>query len=107
MNVKSLGAAIPSRIERTNAVGQPFKLHTERSSQLRDDWADIDLQAGTVRVHRAVVEGEEKGTKTRAGVRTIPLLLAARQALEDQRQRTEKAGGRVFMNPRNDKEWTD
>lgn len=70
-------------------------------------WADIDLQARTVRVHRAVVEGEEKGTKTRAGVRTIPLLLAARQALEDQRQRTEKAGGRVFMNPRNGKEWTD
>lgn len=64
------------------------------------EWPDVDLQARTVYVHKAVVEGEEKGTKTRAGIRTLPLLPAARQALEDQRQRTEKAEGRVFLNPR-------
>lgn len=86
-----------------------FWVHTGiRTSELVAlSWPAVDLVAGTAHIHMAVVEGEEKGTKTRAGVRTIPLLLAARQALEDQRQRTEKAGGRVFLNPRTGKEWTD
>lgn len=86
-----------------------FWVHTGiRTSELVAlSWSAVDLVAGTAHIHMAVVEGEEKGTKTRAGVRTIPLLLAARQALEDQRQRTEKAGGRVFLNPRTGKEWTD
>ncbi|RQO57062.1 site-specific integrase [Variovorax sp. KBW07] len=70
-------------------------------------WRDVDLVAWTIYVHTAVVEGEEKGTKTKAGIRTIPLLPAAQQALEDERQRTEKADGRVFLNPRTGKEWTD
>jgi integrase len=70
-------------------------------------WPDVDLAAHTAHIHKAVVEGEEKGTKTRAGIRTLPLLPAARQAIEDQRQRTQAAGGRVFLNPRTGKEWTD
>lgn len=70
-------------------------------------WPDVDLKAGTIRVHRAVVEGAEKGTKTKAGTRVVPLLLAARQAIEAQRQHTQVAGGRVFLNPRTGGEWTD
>ncbi|MGB3069779.1 MAG: tyrosine-type recombinase/integrase [Ottowia sp.] len=70
-------------------------------------WKDVDLEAGKILVHRAVVEGAEKGTKTKAGKRELPLLTAARQALEDQRSRTQLAGGRVFLNPRTKGEWTD
>lgn len=70
-------------------------------------WPDVDLKAGTIRVHRAVVEGAEKGTKTKAGTRVVPLLPAARQAIEAQRQHTQVAGGRVFLNPRTGGEWTD
>lgn len=70
-------------------------------------WGDLDLGAWTAHVHRAVVEGAEKTTKTKAGIRTLPLLPAARQAVEDQRQRTQLAAGRVFLNPRTGKEWTD
>lgn len=70
-------------------------------------WADVDLGAWTANIRKAVVEGIEKTTKTKAGIRTLPLLPAARQALEDQRQRTQLAGGRVFLNPRTGKEWTD
>jgi integrase len=35
------------------------------------------------------------------------LLPAARQALDFQRSCTQPAGGRIFLNPRNEKEWTD
>lgn len=42
-------------------------------------WADVDLTAMTARIDKAVVEGEEKGMKTKSGTRTISLLIAARQ----------------------------
>lgn len=58
-------------------------------------------------MHRAVVEGEEKTTKTKAGIRVIPMLPAASQAIEAQRPYTEQSGGRVFLNPRTGGEWTD
>lgn len=70
-------------------------------------WDRVDLAAGTVRIDMAVVEGEEKTTKTKAGIRVVPLLAAAAQALEAQRELTQLAGGRVFMNPRTRAEWTD
>ena len=70
-------------------------------------WPDVDLVAKTVRIDKAVVDGQEKGTKTKAGVRTIPLLLAARQALQAQLAAVEAAQGRVFLNPRTEGEWTD
>jgi integrase len=70
-------------------------------------WADIDLAKGTIKVHRAVVEGEEKTTKTKAGIRTVPLLPAAKQAIHAQKEYTQLADGRVFMNPRTYGEWTD
>lgn len=63
-----------------------------RTSELiAQSWTDYDLVARTARVHRAVVEGEEKTTKTKAGIRVIPMLLAASQAIEAQRRHTEQA----------------
>ena len=70
-------------------------------------WDRVDLAAGTMRIDMAVVEGEEKTTKTKAGIRVVPLLAAAAQALEAQRELTQLAGGRVFLNPRTKTEWTD
>lgn len=90
------------------AIFQFWAFTGMRSSELIAlSWPDVDLENGTILIHRAVVEGEEKETKTKAGKRQVPLLLAARQALEDQRARTQLAGGRVFLNPRTKGEWTD
>jgi integrase len=70
-------------------------------------WADLDLTAMTARIDKAVVEGEEKGTKTKSGTRTIPLLMAARQALHAQKALGGPTTGRIFLNPRTGGEWTD
>lgn len=68
---------------------------------------DYAAAASTMHVHMAIVEGEEKTTKTKAGIRTVPLLLAARQAVEGQLALTDAKAGRLFLNPRTGKEWTD
>ncbi|MBJ2158441.1 tyrosine-type recombinase/integrase [Variovorax sp. IB41] len=70
-------------------------------------WADLDLVAMTARIDKAVVEGEEKGTKTKSGTRTIPLLTAARQALHAQKALNGPTTGRILLNPRTGGEWTD
>nr|WP_315247352.1 tyrosine-type recombinase/integrase [uncultured Albidiferax sp.] len=70
-------------------------------------WPDCDKLSKAIKIDKAVVEGAEKTTKTKAGIRLIPLLLAARQALEAQRKCSELAGGRIFPNPRTGGEWTD
>ncbi|MGQ2994226.1 Arm DNA-binding domain-containing protein [Variovorax sp.] len=70
-------------------------------------WLELQAPFAEVKIHRAVVEGEEKTTKTKAGIRTVPLLLAARQAAQAQRERAQLGAGRVFRNPRTGGEWTD
>ncbi len=69
------------------------------------EWGDIDWLNGHVRVSRAVVEKQEKSTKTRAGVRNVLLLPPAQIALRDQKPLTFLHGGRVFFNPRTDMPW--
>lgn len=64
-------------------------------------WGDVDLDAGTVRIERAVVERQAQDTtKTAAGTRTITLLPAALAALQGQRAATQLQGREVFLNPR-------
>jgi integrase len=62
-------------------------------------WPDIDWVHGVVHVHQAMVEKTLKGTKTEAGERYVKILPAAHAALQDQKQHTFLAGGRVFHNP--------
>ncbi len=70
-------------------------------------WEDFAADFTEVEIRRAVVEGEEKTTKTKAGIRKIPMLLAARQAVQAQHDSTEATTGRAFLNPRTGGEWTD
>ena len=72
-------------------------------------WPRIDLEAKTLRVAETTTERVDKPrTKTKAGMRTIPLLPAALQAVEAMRKYTQLAGDRFTINPRgrrDDKSW--
>ncbi len=66
-------------------------------------WSRVDLEARTVHIQETTTEGKDKARpKTKAGVRTIPLLPAALEALEGMRELTQLAGQRVFTNTRAD-----
>jgi integrase len=69
------------------------------------EWDDIDWLKGLVRVSRAVVLKQEKGTKTKSGVRDVLLLPPAMEALENQKAYTFLEGKRVFYNPRTNTPW--
>lgn len=69
------------------------------------EWGDVDWVHGCVKVQRAVVVKQEKGTKTAAGTRDVLLLPAARAALEAQKLHTFLAGHRVFHNPKTGAPW--
>ena len=69
------------------------------------EWGDVDWVHGCVKVQRAVVVKQEKGTKTAAGTREVLLLPAAREALEAQKAHTFLAGHRVFHNPKSGQPW--
>ena len=69
------------------------------------EWGDIDWLNGIVRVSRAVVLKQEKGTKTKSGQRDVLLLPPALEALQNQKKFTFLAGGRVFYNPRTNTPW--
>jgi len=68
-------------------------------------WDDVDWVNGLVHVQRAVVCGQVKGTKTKAGKRAVLLLPPALAALQDQKQYTFLAGKRIFYNPRTNSPW--
>lgn len=74
-------------------------------------WANVNFEAGTIRIRQTTTERQDKDrTKTPAGMRTIPLLPAAAEALELMRSYTLLAGDRVTTNPRStrhDKSWDD
>ncbi|MGX8726499.1 tyrosine-type recombinase/integrase [Legionella pneumophila] len=69
------------------------------------EWDDIDWLKGLVRVSRAVVLKQEKGTKTKSGVRDVLLLPAALEALKNQKAFTYLEGKRIFYNPRTNTPW--
>jgi integrase len=69
------------------------------------EWNDIDWFKGIVRVSRAVVLKQEKGTKTKAGARDVLLLPPALEALKLQKTHTFLEGKRVFHNPRTNTPW--
>lgn len=65
-------------------------------------WRSVDLDAGTLRVAEVTTVGVDKArTKTAAGARTLPLLPAALQALQELHRLTgQHECGRVTINPR-------
>jgi len=69
------------------------------------EWDDIDWLKGIVRVSRAVVLKQEKGTKTKSGSRDVLLLPPALEALKNQKSFTYLEGKRVFYNPRTNTPW--
>lgn len=71
------------------------------------EWQDIDWVNGQVYVQRAVVEREEKCTKTEASKRFVLLLPPAMEALQKQKAFTFMEGKRVFHNPKTDRPWVD
>ena len=74
-------------------------------------WPRVDLGANGVHIRETTTERKDKARpKTKSGVRFIPLLPVARQALDGMRALTELTGDRVFVNPRStrkDKAWDD
>lgn len=72
-------------------------------------WPRIDLEAKTLRVSETTTEGIDKPrAKTKAGLRTIPLLPAALEAILAMREHTQICGDRFTVNPRGrreDKRW--
>jgi integrase len=68
-------------------------------------WEDIDWLNGIATIRRAVVEKQEKSTKTKAGLRELLLLPPALEALIAQKPYTFKQSQRVFFNPLHQKPW--
>jgi len=69
------------------------------------EWGDIDWINSVTQVSRAVVEKQEKSTKTKAGNRNVLLLPPALEALKNQKTYTFLQGSRVFFNPKSNKPW--
>lgn len=69
------------------------------------EWGDIDWLKGVVRVSRAVLLKQEKGTKTKSGTRDVLLLPPALEALQNQKAFTFLEGHRIFYNPRTNTPW--
>lgn len=74
-------------------------------------WPRVDLEANTIRIVETTTERQDKDrTKTIAGMRTVPLLPAAREAIDLMRAHTQLGNDRVTVNPkstRKDKAWDD
>lgn len=69
-------------------------------------WGDVDWAHSTVRVQRARVDWEEKGTKTNR-VRDVHLSDDAVAVLKRQKEHTFLAGAEIFHNPNTGKPWSD
>lgn len=64
-------------------------------------WARVDLEARALTVQEVTTVGRDKArTKTKSGMRTIPLLPAALEAVQGMRAHTQLAGDRFTVNPR-------
>ena len=68
-------------------------------------WPRVDLEAKTIKVTETTTERVDKPrAKTKAGIRTIPLLPAALEAFTRMREFTQLGGDRVTVNPRGRRE---
>lgn len=63
------------------------------------EWPKVDWIHSKIRIDIALVEHQEKGPKTDAGVRDVDLTPAALAALTRQKARTFLAGGRIWRVP--------
>lgn len=70
------------------------------------NWEHVDLNHNFLLIDSALVSGETKGTKTKAGTRKVQLLPLARQALVAQKPLTYIEHEHVFLNPRTNRPWT-
>ncbi|PMQ04218.1 Transposase [Dyella sp. AD56] len=68
-------------------------------------WEDVDLVNGMVSVRRAKVRKKVKAPKTKAGRRTVQLLVPALNAIQAQRAHSQLRGEEVFLNPRTGEPW--
>lgn len=68
-------------------------------------WKDIDFVGNMVSVSSAMVVGVMKGTKTKAGTRTIELSTDALAALADQKRFTFLHSEFVFHDPKTEQPW--
>jgi integrase len=68
-------------------------------------WPKIDFVGKTARIDRNLVAGEEKGPKTKAGIRDVQLNGEAIGALIAQKSATFLAGEHVWHNPRSGAPW--
>jgi integrase len=87
-----------------------FAFHTgmRPSELIALQWGDVDWRASTIRVQRARVDWEEKGTKTNT-VRDVDLSEAALDALRRQKVHTFMLGpeAAIFANPNTGAAWSD
>lgn len=93
----------PGQIE--NLFGFKFfsGVRTSEAAGLR--WPDVDLVAGEVLVHEAVVEGDRKDSTKTSTSRVLKLNDRALAYLKDQRQHSQAAAGCVFLDPRYQTPW--
>jgi integrase len=68
---------------------------------------DIDLARRVIFVRKAIVDGREKGTKTRSSSRTHQLHEKALKALMAQLQLISNEQERVFTNPKTNQPWSN
>lgn len=85
-----------------------FSTGLRPSEQIALTWGDIDWRRKKAKIERAVVDWEEKGTKTNR-VRLIDLNDRALAALKRQKPHTFMKGdeARIFHNPNTGKPWPD
>lgn len=69
------------------------------------EWNDVDWIKGLIRVSKAIVLKQEKGTKTKSGFRDVLLLPPALDALKNQKHFTWLKDNRIFHNPRTNTPW--
>jgi integrase len=73
------------------------------------DWSKVDEQRrpAIVRIDTAAAERQEKGPKTKAGIRDVQLTETALDALSRQRARALETGGRIWRSPKFEAPWID
>lgn len=101
--VKAILASCEGQIQNLFKFAFWTGLRTSELIALR--WEDVDLVGNTINIRRAKVRKKLKAPKTRAGRRTVQLLLPALEALQAQRAHTQLRGEEVFMNPRTGEPW--
>jgi integrase len=101
-----INAIVSSATEQTRNLFQfAFFTGLRTSELIALEWNDIYWLKGTALISRAIVLKQEKGTKTKTGIRDILLLPPALDALKAQKTFSFKIGKRVFFNPRTNLPW--